>query len=685
MLNQALLNPQSIVVVGASNDVTKPGGRVLQNILEGGFQGRLQAVNPKATEVQGVACMASVSELDEVELAIIAIPARFCPAAVKTLAEDKNTRAFIILSAGFAEECEQGRRWEEEIAATVDSAGACLLGPNCIGVLNSNYHGVFTTPIPKLDPRGCDLVSSSGATAVFLLEAGMQMGLKFAGVYSVGNGAQVGVEDVLEHLDRTFDPETDSRIKLLYLESISDPAGLLKHAASLVRKGARIAAIKAGRTDEGSRAAASHTGALATPDQAVTALFDKAGVVRCNGREQLLSVAALFSYRELKGSNIAVITHAGGPAVMLTDALAQGGLEVPPIEGPDADELLDELHPGATVANPIDILATGSAAQLGQVIDYCENRFDHIDAMAVIFGSPGLTDVADAYAVLRDRIANCRKPIYPVLPSVVNAAAGIAEFHASGLASFPDEVVLGQAMCAVADTAPPADVAPADLPMDETRIRAIVDSAPDGFLPPAQVGELLDAAGIPRVKEWLVTAMDELENPAQPWPFPLAMKAVGPLHKTDVGGVALDVRSSHEMRDHFNRLMAIEGATSVTVQPMLDGTEWFIGLKREPGFGHLVLCGAGGVLVEVLGDVATCLAPVSPTEARRMIRSLGAYPLLKGTRGIPGIDEALFNELIRRAAALAAVAPEIAEMDINPLLGSGPALQAVDARIRIKK
>jgi acetyltransferase len=544
---------------------------------------------------------------------------------------------------------------------------------------------VFTTPIPKLDPRGCDLVSSSGATAVFLLEAGMQMGLKFAGVYSVGNGAQVGVEDVLEHLDRTFDPVKDSRIKLLYLESVSDPARLLRHAASLVKKGARIAAIKAGRTAEGSRAAASHTGALASPDTAVTALLDKAGVVRCNGREQLLSVAALFSYRELKGSNIAVITHAGGPAVMLTDALAEGGLDVPAIEGPGADELLDKLHLGSTVANPIDILATGSAEQLGQVIDYCENRFDHVDAMVVIFGSPGLTDVADAYAVLRNRIANCRKPIYPVLPSVVNAAAGIADFHAAGLASFPEEVVLAQAMCAVAATPRPADATSADLPMDAAHIRAIVDSAPDGFLPPAQVSELLDAAGIPRVNEWLVTAMDEVENPAQPWPFPLAMKAVGPLHKTDVGGVVLDVRCADEARDHFNRLMTIESATGVLVQPMLEGTEWFIGLKSEPGFGHLVLCGAGGVLVEVLGDVATCLAPVSLAEAERMIRSLDAYPLAAGIRGLPGIDESLFTELVCRVSALAAVAPEIVEMDINPLLGSGQTLQAVDARIRIAK
>ncbi|MGD9020448.1 MAG: acetate--CoA ligase family protein [Lysobacterales bacterium] len=685
MINQALLKPQSIVVVGASNDVTKPGGKVLRNILEGGYPGRLLAINPKRDEVQGVTCLPSVDELAEVELAIISIPARFCPATVKTLAHEKGTTAFIILSAGFAEQSEQGRRWEQEIAATVNSVGGCLLGPNCIGLLNTNYHGVFTAPIPELDPQGCDLVSSSGATAVFLLEAGMRMGLKFAGVYSVGNGAQVSIEDVLEHMDRTFDPAADSRVKLLYLESVTDPAKLLKHASSLIRKGARIAAIKAGRTAAGSRAAASHTGALASPDLAVAALFDKAGIVRCNGRQELLSVAALLTYPELTGPNIAVITHAGGPAVMLTDALDDGGLKIPAIEGPDADELLGTLNPGSTVANPIDFLATGSAEQLGGIIDYCENRFDHIDAMVVVFGSPGLFDVAGVYALLREKMQACSKPIYPVLPSVVNAAAGIAEFHAAGFASFADEVVLAQAMCTVAAAPAPADAVATESEVDTQRIRAIVDAAGTGFLPPGQVHALLHAAGIPHVSEWLVTAMDEIEDPARAWPFPLAMKAVGPLHKTDIGGVVLDVRSVDEMRAQFIALVAIDGATGVLVQPMLHGTEWFIGLKREPGFGHLVLCGPGGVLVEMLGDVSACLAPVSQAEATRMVRDLKAYPVIRGIRGRPGLDETLLNTVIQRASALAAAAPEIAEMDINPLVGSGSALEAVDARIRIEK
>ncbi len=685
MINQALLNPQSIVVVGASNDIHKPGGKVLKNIIDGAYAGALKVVNPKQSSVQGITCLASLDELDNAELAILSIPAKFCPAAVHTLATEKATRAFIILSAGFSEESAQGKAWEEQIVKTVNSVNGCLLGPNCIGILNHNYRGLFTTPIPQLDSRGCDLISSSGATAVFLLEAGMLMGLKFANVFSVGNSAQVGVEDVLEHMDLNFDAKTDSRIKLLYLESVSSPAKLLKHAASLINKGARIAAIKAGRTEAGSRAAASHTGALTNPDSAVQVLLTKAGIVQCHSRQELLSMAALFTYPELRGNNIAVITHAGGPAVMLTDALSDGGLKVPAIDGPDAEELLSRLNPGSSVANPIDFLATGTAEQLGTIIDYCEQKFDHIDAMVVIFGSPGLFDVADVYAVLRAKLQSCRKPIYPVLPSLINARAGIETFLSQGYVNFPDEAVLARALCAAANTPAPVASQPAGFAVDTGRIRAIMDTAANGFLPPEKVTELLDAAGIPRAQEWIITTADQIEKAVNTFKFPAAMKVVGPVHKTDLGGVVLDVESVRDMRAHFDRLMQIEGAQGVLVQPMANGIELFIGAKREHGFGHLLVCGSGGVLVEVLNDFSTCLVPVSSGEAKAMVRRLQAYPLIRGLRGGEGVSEALFTGAIQRVSALLETAPEIVEMDINPLLGAGQTLLAVDTRIRIER
>ena len=685
MINQSLLNPKSIVVVGGSDNIQKPGGKVLKNIIDGGFTGKLLVVNQKETSVQGLVCLPGVDKIDNVDLAIISIPAAYCPKIIHTLATEKGTRAFIILSAGFSEAGEQGKRWEREIVEIVNSVKGCLIGPNCIGFLNANYHGVFTTPIPPHDPRGCDLISSSGATAVFLIEAGIPSGLKFANVFSVGNSAQIGVEEVLEYLDLTHDPDKDSCIKLLYLESVADPQKLLKHASSLIRKGVQIAAIKAGSTVEGSRAAASHTGALTNSDMVVRALFRKAGIVYCSSREELLSVASVFHYKELKGKNIAVITHAGGSAVMLTDCLSLGGLQVPAIEGPDADKLLSFLHPGSSVTNPIDFLATGTADQLGIIIDYCEHKFDQVDAMVVVFGSPGLFDVANVYDVISEKLKTCSKPIYPVLPSVINAQDEIRQFLATGHVNFSDEVVLGRALVAIYNSPPPQETFQTAYTVDHVSIRKIIDAASEGFLSPSLVEGLLDAAGVPRVRESVVTDQSEIEAIKHSISFPVVMKVVGPVHKTDVGGVLLNIKSIDEIHSHFEQLMQIDQAVGVLIQPMITGTELFIGVKRESNFGHLILCGLGGIFIEVLNDFSSCLYPVSQTESMTMIQRLRAYRIIQGIRGTEGVNEKVFSEIIQRISALVAVAPEIVEMDINPLMGSMQNITAVDTRIRIEK
>ena len=333
MITKQLTHPRSIVVVGGSNDIEKPGGKVLKNLLEGKFDGELYVMNPKEDEVQGIKSFRDPKEMPDVDLAIIAIAAKYTPDTVEFLAQNKNTRAFIVLSAGFSEESHEGKLLEDKMVASVNKVNGSLIGPNCIGVLTPQYHGVFTQPIPKLNPKGCDFISGSGATACFIMEAGIPKGLTFNNVYSVGNSAQMGVEEVLQYMDETFDPEKDPKVKLLYLEKIDHPGLLLKHAASLIRKGCRIAAVKAGASEAGSRAASSHTGALTSSDAAADALFRKAGIVRCYGREDLISVASVFMYPELQGKNIAVITHAGGPAVMLTDKLSAGGLNVPAIRG----------------------------------------------------------------------------------------------------------------------------------------------------------------------------------------------------------------------------------------------------------------------------------------------------------------------------------------------------------------
>jgi len=685
MINEKLINPNSIVVVGGSDDLFKPGGKVLKNIIDGKFSGKLYVVNPKQDKVQGLKCYKDINDIPKTDLAILAISSKLCLNVIEILVRDKNTKAFIIISAGFSEAGEEGKKLENEIVEIIDKAGACLIGPNCIGVITQSYQGVFTTPVPKLNVKGCDFVSGSGATAVFIFESAMPKGLNFSSVFSVGNSAQTGVEEVLEYWDNTFDPEVSSHIKLIYVESIQNPDKLLHHASSLIRKGCRIAAIKAGTTEAGSRAASSHTGAMASSDSAVEALFRKAGIVRCSGREELTTVASVFFHKQLKGKNIAIITHAGGPAVMLTDALSAGGMNIPKISGIHHDNLLAMMNPGASAVNPIDMIATATYDQLDDVIEYVDKKLPSIDGMSVIFGSNGLNDMAEIYDLLHNKILNCSKPLYPILPSVTSSSEELEYFLNKGHVNFPDEVVLGRALTKIFNTPYPAEEKIFLENIDVPKVRQIIDKCPNGYLEPAVIQELLNAAHIPVVKENIASTKKTLLSVAKKTGYPLALKVVGPVHKSDVGGVTLNIRSEKHLEAEFSRMMKIKGVKAVLVQQMLSGTELFIGAKYEPRFGHIILCGLGGIFVEVLGDVSSGLAPLTFGEAESMIRSLKSYKIIKGTRGKPGINESKFAEIIVRLSSLLRYATEIKEMDLNPLIGSMENITVVDARIRIEK
>jgi len=687
MIHISLIQPNSIAVIGASNDVKKPGGKVLKNIIDNNFKGDVYAVNPKEKSVQDVATYLSVNDLPVVDLAVIAIAAKYCLETVQILAYQKETKAFIIISAGFSEESEEGAKLEKQIVDIVNDVGGSLIGPNCIGVITPSHASVFTTPIPVENSFGIDFISGSGATAVFIMESGMPKGLQFSSVYSVGNSAQTGVEDILEYLDITYVHGESSPVKLLYLETIQQAQKLLLHASSLIRKGCRIAAVKAGSSEAGSRAASSHTGALASSDVAVEALFKKAGIVRCNSREELAAVASVFMHPLLQGKRIAIITHAGGPAVMLTDALSNGGLEIPSLkEHPASASLLEKLFPGSSVANPIDFLATGTAAQLSDIIDACEYDYDEIDGMAVIFGSPGLFEVYDVYDVLHEKMKTCSKPIFPILPSVMNVKDEIQYFMEKGHCYFPDEVVFGNALCKVANTPSPSQMLRNEISeADVIQIRQIVEHSANGYIEPEKISALLDAIGIPRVKETVCTSIECAIHCASEFGYPLVMKVVGPVHKSDVGGVVLNVKEETTLRKEFTRMMQIPDTTAILLQTMASGMELFLGAKREDGFGHMILCGMGGVFVEVIKDIQVELAPVAINEAKQMIKQLKSYKLIQGIRGHEGIDEQLFAEIICKLSALMEVAPEIFEMDLNPLLGKGKSIIAVDARCRIER
>ncbi|MBL7811444.1 MAG: acetate--CoA ligase family protein [Bacteroidetes bacterium] len=683
MIHPHLSDPRSIAVVGASENNTKPGGKVITNLIAGGFKGEVYAVNKNKVNIPGAAYYADIASMPAADLAILSVPAHDSVHCVQQLCE-KGTRAFIMYSAGFGEAGEEGKELENALKQLLEKYDATLIGPNCIGIINQHYKGVFTSPIPEYDPMGCELISSSGATAVFIMEAAMSTGLRFSNIYSIGNALQTGIEDILEHLDTHFTADSP-KVKLLYLEDIRNPFKFLRHASSLIRKGCHIAAIKAGYSQAGSRAASSHTGAMASADHVVRALFAKAGIMYCSGRDELITAGCIFQSKTLTGENLAIITHAGGSAVMLTDALESGGLKVPHLPAEDTAGLLASLHPGSSVANPIDFLATGTATQLEQIIDFCEAH-PGIDAMIVVFGSPGLfNNVHDVYHVIHDKMDTCTKPIYPVLPSLINAREEIDAFLDQGHVNFPDEVVLGKALPHVYFRPRPTFGMTHLEPMQTATIRNMMAQAGNGYLDPVETNQLLQAAGIRVAPLSLCYNREQLSLALANVAFPLVLKVYGPVHKSDTGGVSLNLLNADAVYTEYDRMMQIPGAKGVVIQPMLQGEELYCGAVKQGQFGHLVICGLGGIFLELLNDVAYGLAPLDLPESSAMIRSLKGYKIFTGYRNKAGVNEALFADAIAKVASLVHLAPEIAEMDINPFKGSPNELIAIDARIRIEK
>ncbi len=685
MINKQILQPESIIVIGGSNDVSKPGGKVIKNLLDGNYKGKILVSNPKETVIQGIPCSQDLTLIENVDLAIIAIASKYVNQTVEFLAREKGTKAFIVLSAGFSEIGEEGKKIEDELVQIVNKYEGCLIGPNCIGVLTPSYCGVFAGPLPRLEPTGCDFVTGSGATACFILEKAIVLGISFSSIFSVGNSAQMGVEDVIKYWDKNFDEKTSSKIKLIYIEKVDKPNVLIKHCRSLIKKGCRIAAIKAGTTEAGSRAVSSHTGALAGSDLAVDVLFKKAGIVRCYSKEELLYVAGVFMHKKINGNNFAVITHAGGPGVMLTDALSKEGMNVPHIQNKHSKELLSQLFHGASVANPIDFLATGTAEHLGLILDYVDEKFDNIDASVVIFGTTGLSDVTDVYNVLYEKIQTSKKPILPCLPSVYVARKEIEHFKSLGGIAFEDEVVLGQAIAKIQKMNFFDDEVQKSK-FDISTIAAIKKKFNNGYLSPEQNYQLLRSANIPLIQEKTCSNLDETLEFINEIDFPVVMKVVGPIHKTDVGGVRLGISTKKEAKNAFEELIKIKDATGVLIQKMLKkGTELFIGAKKEEKYGHIILCGLGGIFIEVFKDFSAALAPITNTEALDMIRSLKSYPLFKGVRGKKGINENKFAEIIVNLSYVLKEVPEIVELDLNPLIAVDDEIIVVDSRIRLEK
>ena len=678
----ALFRPRSIVVVGGSESTSKPGGKVLKNIISHGYEGDLWVVNPTAVSVSGLPTFKEVSDLPGTpELAIVAIPARLVADSLRSLAE-KDCGAVIILTAGFGEKDRKGKEEELRLASIAESAGMTLVGPNCSGFVTPCYSGKFAGITPRLKPRAVDFFSGSGATVDLVFEQALPRGMNFCNVLNVGNSAQIAVEDLLALHDENYHDES-GRILMLYLESLRRPELLLKHARSLTKKGCAIVGIKSGVSTGGARAAASHTGAMAADDTAVDALFRKAGIIRVASKMEMIDVAGALAGTggNLRGNRVCVITDAGGPGVMLTDALEKEGLVVPVLKEETRLRLQRVLPPEASVANPIDCLPTRTPEQIEAIFAIVqETEKESIDAIAVHIANPGMSHNRAMYEVMSRAMDSSVMPIIPILSSVASCTKLIREFTGGGKFFFWDEVSAGAALGKVLNRPVLREADTETAGYDREGIGKILKGR-RGALTAAEVAGVLGKAGFRLPRQAEITSPDELDEACDSVGYPLAMKVSGPLHKSDLNGVRLGIASKQEAKSVWRELAAIPGATGVTVQQMVEGIETIVGSVRKGGLGHLCMVGMGGIYTEVLKDVTFALAPLSGEECVEMIKGLKTYLILKGIRGQRGVSIDGLADYIGRIARLVSDFPSVSEIDLNPVKGYESDLLVVDARI----
>jgi acetate---CoA ligase (ADP-forming) len=676
--------PKSVAVIGASRRRGSIGGELFRNVLAGDFAGAAYPVNRDGDPVGGVRGYTAIGELPElVDLAVICVPgARVIDAAREALAE--GVRAICVISSGFAEVGAEGRERQEQLLELVRAHGGRLVGPNCLGIAIPPL-GLNATFGPRALPPGPIAFSSqSGALGLALLEKATERRLGFSAFVSIGNKADVSSNDLLEW----WEDDEASELVLLYLESFGNPQKFGRLARRVARR-KPILALKAGATGAGARAASSHTAALASSDTAVDALFHQTGVIRAATLEELVDAAALLSSQPLpRGRRVGVLTNAGGLGILCADACEAAGLELPEPGEESKAALADAVPADASVANPVDLLGSATAATYERALPplLADKRFD---AVIVLFVPPVVAGADEVAATIRDTVARLR-PDKPVLAVVISAEGTPAPLREAGaaVASFPYPESAAHALGLAATRAEwlrrPAGSVPAVDGVDAAAARRTVEAAlassDEAWLEPGQVRALLDAYGVPLVPERLASDTEEAVAAARELGLPAVVKtAAAGAHKTETGGVALDLRDEEQVR------AAVEGiGPPVIVQPYVSGgAELLAGVVQDPVFGPLVAFGPGGVLAELIGDAAFRLAPLTDVDAQELVHEGKAGRLVAGFRGAAGADEAALVDLLHRLSRLADDLPELAELDLNPVVALPTRCVAVDARARI--
>jgi len=686
---RSIFHPHSIAVVGASRRRGNLGAEILHNLSASGFKGELYAINPLAKEIEGVPSFPGVSDIPgQVDLAVIAVPAPDVEAVIDDCIK-KKVPALVVITAGFAEIGEKGRALEQRLMEKVREAGMRMVGPNCMGVINTDpsvhMHATFTSIFPPVG--NVAMSSQSGALGLAILDYARSIGVGFSTFISVGNKADVSGNDLIQYWSE--DPNTD--VMLLYLESFGNPRKFGEIARRVARR-KPIVAVKSGRSKAGARAAKSHTGALAESDAIVRDLFKQAGIIRTDTLEEMFDIAAVLANQPLPlGRRVAIVTNAGGPGILAADACETRGLELMPIAPELASKMREYLPATASVGNPIDMIASASASDYRRTLKLL-TADPSVDSIIVIY-IPVLPDHAhDVAAAIRECAAEANGKT--MVATFMGSQGVVTSLDPVPAFPFPERAVaaLSRATNYAEWRRRPIGTGAHFDDVDIPVMREIVQrklAAGGGWLGPLDVQSLLEATKIPTAPmDFAATVYDAVQT-AMRIGFPVVLKAVGAtlLHKTDAGAVVLNLQDEREVRVAYEELAdRLEDRMSgVLVQRMVDGgVEVMLGATEDATFGHVVAYGAGGTLVELMNDVSFRIHPLNDVDVEDMIGEVRWSKLLQGFRGAPPCDVAALKDVILRLSELLRLCPEIRDLDINPLKVLPRGAIAVDARIRVE-
>ncbi len=695
--------PKSIALVGASTKENTLSRTIFTNLQEGGYKGLLYPVNPKAEDILGTKCYPSVTAIPgNVDLAVIVIPSKFIPASLEECGK-KGIKGVIIISAGFKEVGGEGIMLEKQVIEIIKKYNMALIGPNCLGVINPDPKSSMNAAFGKFMPKAGNIafITQSGALGTAILDYAKGLNIGFSKFISMGNKAGLKEMELLQYLK----DDAATKVIILYVEDMSNPRGFLKIASEInddVNNMKPIIAMKSGRTAEGAKAASSHTGALAGADEMYDALFNQCSVIRANTVEELLDFSMAFAHMPIpKGNRVCIVTNAGGPGIMTTDAAIKYGLQLAKLDPATVAKLREKLPPTSNFNNPIDVIGDAQHDRYEWALDNIM-KDKNVDCVIVLLTPQSVTDVEEIAASVVKCTKGTKIPVLACFMGIVDVAKGIDILKENNIPvyRFPEEAALTMSVMYKHGQnvfAPKTEII--KYKADKAAALKVIEKAKkDGrkYLPELESLEVFNAYGFPTLRSVLCATSDDAAKCAKEIGFPVVMKIVSPdiIHKIDVKGVKvgldteLEVKGAYaEMMQNVKNLMPKAKIWGVNIQQMAKkGEEVIVGAKRDESFGPLIMFGLGGSFVEVMKDVSFSIAPVRLSRAQKMIKSVKTYKILEGVRGKPACDTDAIADCICRLSQLMMDCEDIAEVDMNPVIvhAKGLGCKLADARIILK-